>query len=614
MSGILLVLVFLGAAVLAVPAFRYLGLSAVLGYLVAGLVIGPAGIGLFRDPDAIRSVAELGIVMFLFVIGLELKPSKLVSMRRDILGLGVAQLLVTMLVLGGVSLFAGLSPGATVLVAFAFALSATAIALQILNERGALASTYGQKSFAVLLFQDLAIVPFIAVIPLLAVGTSGKAAGTSSWPTELGIALAALGALLLAGRFLLNPLFRLLARADAREVMTAAALLVVLGSAEAMHAAGLSAALGAFVAGLLLSESQFRHQLEADIEPFRGLLLGLFFMSVGMGIELSVVLAHLGLVLGAGFALVALKFALNYGLLRAVRQSRSDSARAAVLLATTGEFAFVILPLGVSAGLIAQPSASILSSVAALTMFLGPLAAKALEALLRRRRSRQSEDVAEETFEGAGGQVLVIGFGRFGQVVNQLFLAADRDVTVIDRNIDQIRTAERFGFKVYFGDGRRLDVLRAAGAEHAALIAICVDDREAASMIAEMVQRAFPAARVFARAYDRTHALDLMARGIRNPYRETFEAALAFGRDALVAIGTPEIDADQIRSDTKRRDQQRLLQQRDGGLYAGLDLLHGVKLKPEPLSVPRRSGADLSRKPADLPKAVDQDGSTGASG
>ena len=351
MSATVASLVFLGAAVVAVPVFRYAGLSAVLGYLIAGLVIGPSGLALFKDPSLLRSIAELGIVMFLFVIGLELKPSKLASMRRDILGLGLAQLVLVMLLLAPAFWFAGLSFGGTVAAAFAFALSATAIALQILDERGALASTYGQKSFAVLLFQDMAIVPFIAAMPFLSARVRNAAGGMGEWLPDVALALGSLLALVLAGRFLLNPLFRLLARTDAREVMTAAALLVVLGAAEAMHAVGLSAALGAFVAGLLLAESNFRHQLEADIEPFRGLLLGLFFISVGMSIDAAVILANLWVILGASFGFVLAKFVLTFALLRLWKLGESDAARAAVLLATTGEFAFVILPLAGWAGM-----------------------------------------------------------------------------------------------------------------------------------------------------------------------------------------------------------------------------------------------------------------------
>jgi glutathione-regulated potassium-efflux system protein KefB len=428
---------------------------------------------------------------------------------------------------------------------------------------------------------------------------------------EIALAFAAFLALIIAGRYLLNPLFRLLAKADAREVMTAAALLVVLGAAEAMHKVGLSAALGAFVAGLLLAESNFRHQLEADIEPFRSLLLGLFFMSVGMSIEAKVVYQNLGLVFGGAVAVLLLKFVLAYLLLRMAKLSITDSARAAALLSTVGEFAFVIVPLAEQNDMLSGKQASVLSAIAALTMFFGPVLAKALEGLLAwRGRSRKADEMVED-FDGAEGEVLVIGFGRFGQVVNQMFLAAERNVTVIDRNIDRIRAAGTFGFKVYYGDGRRLDVLRAAGAENASLIAICVDDRESATQITEMAHRAFPQARLFVRAYDRIHALELMERGVRAPIRETFDSALTFGREALMGLGLSGDEAEEIRADVRRRDIQRLFRQRDEGLLGGSDLLHGAKVQPTPLSEPKRKGRDISAtKPQTQPA---DDGTTGLS-
>lgn len=615
-SIIVLSLVFLGAAVLAVPIFRYAGLSAVLGYFVAGLAIGPSGFQLFTDANALRSFAELGVVMFLFVIGLELKPSKLLSMRRDILLYGVTQMAFAGVLIAVVLWFTGFTGAAMLAVAFAFALSATSIVLQILDERGAMGTAYGQKSFAILLFQDIAVVPFIAALPLLAITRGqGNGGGFLEALPEIGLAVGAMLGLVLAGRYLLNPLFRLLAKAGAREVMTAAALLLVLGSAELMHKVGLSAALGAFIAGLMLAESNFRHQLEADIEPFRGLLLGLFFMSVGMSLDAVVIRANLAVILGAAFGLIALKAVLVFIMLRMGRLAFSEAARAAILLAPVGEFAFVILPLSAQFGLLEAKTATILAAIAALTMFFGPILAKLLEPVLAwRKKQRGKEATIVEDFSDAHGEVLVIGFGRYGQVVNQMFLAAERDVTVIDRNIDQIRSAERFGFKVYYGDGRRLDVLRAAGAERASVIAICVDDREAASSIAEMARRAFPGAKLFARAYDRTHALDLMERGIRAPFRETFDSALAFGRDALMGLGISEDEADELRDDVRRRDTQRLNKQRDEGIYAGRDLLHGVKVAPEPLSEPRREGRNITAStPASRPIAGATEGVTGES-
>jgi glutathione-regulated potassium-efflux system protein KefB len=606
-------LVFLAAVVIGVPLLRFAGLSAVLGYLAAGLVIGPSGLGLFKEPEVLRVVAEFGIVMFLFVIGLELKPSKLLSMRRDILGLGLGHLVVVLVALVALLTLGGLKGIGLYVTSFAFALSATAIALQILDERGALPSTYGQKSFAVLLFQDMAIVPVIAVLPLLSggLGTPGAREVSRHLP-EIATAFAAFLALVIAGRYLLNPLFRLLAKADAREVMTAAALLVVLGAAEAMHKVGLSSALGAFVAGLLLSESNFRHQLEADIEPFRSLLLGLFFMSVGMGIDARLVASNWPLVLGGTGLVLLVKFVLAFLLLRVGRLTRLDALRAAILLASVGEFAFVILPLAEQNDMISPKQASLLSAVAAMTMFFVPLLAKGLEGLIGWQARKRAPLEIEEDYDGAEGEVLVIGFGRFGQVVNQMFLAAERNVTVIDRNIDRIRSAGTFGFKVYYGDGRRLDVLRAAGAEKAAILAICLDDREAATTITEMARRAFPQARLYVRAYDRVHALELMERGVRAPIRETFDSALTLGREALMGLGMSGDEAEEIRQDVRRRDIQRLFRQRDEGLLGGAELLHGASLQPTPLSEPKRKGRDISAGRGQTPPVAD-DGTTGVS-
>lgn len=606
-------LVFLAAVVIGVPLLRFAGLSAVLGYLLAGLVIGPSGFGFFREPDTLRAVAEIGIVMFLFVIGLELKPSKLLSMRRDILGLGLGHLVLVLVALAGLLAFGGLSGVGLYATSFAFALSATAIALQVLEERGAMASTYGQKSFAVLLFQDIATVPVLALLPLMAgrAGAPGAREMGRHLP-EIALAIGAFLALVIAGRYLLNPFFRLLAKTNAREVMTAAALLVVLGAAELMHHVGLSAALGAFVAGLLLSESNFRHQLEADIEPFRSLLLGLFFMSVGMGIDARAVAANAPLVLGGTLAILLVKSVLAYALLRVTRVSRIDAARAAVLLSTVGEFAFVIVPMSEQIGVITPSQGTLLSAVAALTMFFGPLLAKLLERFLAWQAARRAPALIEEDFSDAEGEILVVGFGRFGQIVNQMFLAAERNVTVIDINIDRIRSAGAFGFKVYYGDGRRLDVLRAAGGEKAAVLAICVDDREAATRITEMARRAFPQARLYVRAFDRVHALELMERGVRTPIRETFDSALSFGREALMGLGISGDEAEEIRQDVRRRDIQRLLRQRDEGLLGGAELLHGITIQPTPLSEPKRKGRDISAGAGQTTAEV-PDGTTGVS-
>jgi CPA2 family monovalent cation:H+ antiporter-2/glutathione-regulated potassium-efflux system protein KefB len=591
-AGFLLdILVFIVAAVVAVPLFRLIGLSAVLGYLVAGIVIGPSGLSLFKEPGTLLGIAELGVVMFLFVIGLELKLSELLSMRRNIAVLGAGQMIATTVVVAGALKLTGLTMGLSTVVALALSLSATAIALQLLEERGALQTPYGQRAFAVLLFQDMAIVPILALLPVLA--GKGNEMGWADNALQAAKAVAALGALVLAGRYLLNPLFRMVAWVGARELMTSAALLVVLGSAVAMQMSGMSMALGAFLAGLMLAESNFRHQLEADIEPFRGLLLGLFFMSVGMSIDGRMVLAHAAPLLAGAVGIVLAKLAIAYGAMRAGGAPHKEALSAAAVLTPAGEFAFVLLPLAATLQLATREEATLFSALAALTMLFGPLLAMGIHRWQQRGEGQGQAEEAADDFTDARGNVLVVGFGRFGQVLNQVLLAADVDVTVIDHNMDRIRSASSFGFKVYYGDGTRLDVLRAAGAEKARLIAICVDGAKAASTIAEMVRTTFPHAQVYVRAYDRTHAIDLMNREADYVMRETFESALAFGTATLVALGEPQGRAVEITADVRKRDIARLAMQRSDGLMAGAHLLRGP-VKPEPLTAPKHGAKALS--------------------
>jgi glutathione-regulated potassium-efflux system protein KefB len=593
------VLVFCTAAVVAVPIFRRLGQSAVLGYLAAGVVIGPSGLSLISQPETLLGVAELGVVLLLFLVGLELKVSRLLSMRRDIFGLGLAQFAVTAAAVAATaSLVAGLSFGGALVAAAALALSATSVGLQMLEERGDLGSAYGQRSFAILLFQDLAIAPILALMPLLA--TAGGEAESAWGPLLAGFRAAAALALVYAvGRYGLNPLFRLLASSGAREVMTASALLVVLGAALVMEYAGLSMAMGAFLAGVLLAESNFRHQLEADIEPFRGMLLGLFFMSVGMSIDAGIVRQQwLWLLLATAAVLVA-KIAIVTVLFRLFRSPWRDAVRGGALLAPAGEFAFVLLPLGAGLALLSPLAVQFLTALAALTMFVGPLLAKGIDVALARLPDPQPEpDFAP--LQATHGTVMVVGFGRFGQVVNQVLLAEDIDVTVIDNNVDRIRAAAAFGFRVYYGDGRRLDVLRAAGAGRADLVCVCVDDREAALRIVEILHEQFPQARTYVRAYDRIHAIDLMNLDVDYQMRETFESALAFGRATLEELGREPAQASAVVEDVRRRDVARLIMQKAEGIMGGAGMLHGTRLEPQPLTDPRQRAHGLSEETRDI--------------
>jgi glutathione-regulated potassium-efflux system protein KefB len=583
-------LVLLAAAVLSVPIARRLGLSAIVAYLIAGIVIGPFGIAAFGTPESIIPVSELGVVMLLFLIGLELELGRLVAMRRAIFGLGAAQLTLTAIVIGALAYAADLADWRGAVVAgLALALSATAIALQILEERGQLQQDYGQRAFAILLFQDMAVVPLLAALPLLA--RESAHAGFADGLRAVALIAGAIALIVVAGRYLLNPLFRLLAQTGAREVMTAAALLVVLGAALIMQTAGMSMALGAFLAGVLLAESNYRHELEADIEPFRGLLLALFFMGIGMSIDMTVVGANLWLILVAAIIITLLKAAIVWLLFRATCSHRGDALRAGSVLTGAGEFAFVLIPLGASLGVLDARQASILTAIAAITMLLGPLVATLTDALLQ--RFTQPDEQEADDFSEARGAVLVIGFGRFGQIVSQCLLAEGIDVTTIDNDPEMIQQAARFGFKVFYGDGTRLDVLRAAGAVEVRLIAICVNVREDASRIVDLVHANFPGTKIYVRSFDRRHSLQLIDKGVDFELRETYESALLFGRRTLEGLGLDPDRASEVEEFVRRRDLERLVLQQAEGIGAGLDLLR-KQMTQEPLSKPVREVKPLN--------------------
>jgi len=586
------VLIFLAAAVIAVPVAKRLGLGSVLGYLIAGIVIGPYALQLLGNPERVMPIAELGVVMLLFLVGLELHPSRLWRMRRDVFGLGSAQILVTGAVVALYPLLVvGRDLSASLVAGLGLALSSTALVMQLLAERNETQSEHGQKAFSILLMQDVAIVPLLAVVAILAPGEIGSA--EPFWLSGLKI-VGVLGGLVLAGRYLVNPLFRLLARSGAHEVMTAAALLLVIGAATLVSLAGLSMAMGAFLAGVLLAESNFRHELEADIEPFRGVLLGLFFVSVGMTVDVNLILQDWAGLLSALVVLITLKASTLYGVMRLFGNGHATSLRTALLLPQGGEFGFVLFGTAVTAGVMAPDHATLLIALVTLSMAVTPLTVALGNRLLRRRAASIDED-----FSGARGSVLVVGFGRFGQIVSQHLLSEGIEVTTIDNDVEMIEAASRFGFRVYYGDGTRLDVLRAAGAGRAELIAVCVDDREAALEIVDLVRSEFRFAKLFVRAYDRTHTLQLLERGVDYQLRETFESAAVFGRATLEALGVPPDRAAEIEEGVRLRDAERLALQLTEGLQAGQDLYHVKPVRPEPFVQPRRPGRAVSAEGAD---------------
>lgn len=593
-NDLIQVVALLGAGVIAVPIFKRLGLGSVLGYLTAGLIIGPYGLGLFTNPQAILHVAELGVVMFLFVIGLEMQPSRLWSLRGEIFGLGAAQVGFCGVLLTVVGLAFGLTPVVAFFAAMGFVLTSTAVVMQVLNERGDAATPEGQRMVSILLLEDLAIVPLLALVVLLAPG-AGEGSPASDWMAVL-IAIAAVVALVAAGRWLLNPMFRLLADAQAREVMTAAALLVVLGAALVMQVSGLSMAMGAFLAGVLLSESTFRHQLEADIEPFRGILLGLFFISVGMSLDLSVMATDWHIIIAIVFAYMIAKAIGIYLTARLFRAPHPEALYRAALFAQGGEFAFVLYAAATDAGIFTGRINATLTAAIIISMALTPFLVIALRWLLPARE--QSFDGVEEAHD-LSASVLIIGFGRFGQVVSQSFLARGFDVTTIDTDTEMIRSAAEFGFKVYYGDGARLDLLEASGARKAKLIAVCVDHRETATRITELVLAEFPQTILMVRSYDREHALELVHKGLDLQVRETFESAMKFGEEGLRQLGVPDEETAEIVEELRRRDSERFALEIAGGLGAGIDMLHGNVPKPTPFTKPKRAGRVMAEPPVD---------------
>ena len=592
-SDLVKVVALLGAGVVAVPIFRKLGLGSVLGYFGAGIVIGPFGLGLFSNPEGILHIAEFGVVMFLFVIGLEMQPSRLWGLRRSIFGLGIAQVLACGFLLTLFGMAGGLDVKVAFIAAMGFVLSSTAVVMQMLNERGETSTPQGQKAVSILLLEDLAIVPLLAIVALL---SPQRGSAEHAW-VSFAIAGGALGGLIAAGRWLLNPMFRVLAAAEAREVMTAAALLVVLGAALAMQLGGLSMAMGAFLAGVLLSESTFRHQLEADIEPFRGILLGLFFLAVGMSLDLAVVSHEWRLVLVAVIGFMAVKALGIFIVAKIFGSDWREAITRVALFSQGGEFAFVLYAAAAAAGIFDPRITAIASGTVIISMALTPLLALALDRFLP---APKTDLDGIEVADGLRAQALIVGFGRFGQVASQALLARGISVSIIDFDVDMIRAASQFGFKLYYGDGTRRDILHAAGAERAEVIVVCVERRQTADAIVQLAQAEFPHAKLFVRAYDRGHALDLVHAGVDYQIRETLESAMVFGTALLKCLGVPADEAEEIEADVRRRDEERFDLQLAGDFYAGRELLRHNTPTPTPLTKPKRPGQMPANLPDDL--------------
>lgn len=527
-------LVFLAAAVVAVPLFKKLGLGSVLGYLTAGAVIGPWGAKLVTDVENILHVSELGVVLLLFVIGLELRPSRLWELRRSVFGMGGAQVLLTGSLLAGIGMALGMVPGAAIIAGFGLSLSSTAFALQLLAERNQLTTGYGRLAFGILLFQDLAVIPLLALLPLL--GTGPSVSTEPGWLTGLKVVGVLVG-VVVAGRYLMRPVFRAVASFHSQELFTATALLVVVGTASLVSAVGLSMALGAFLAGVLLAESEYRHELEADIEPFKGLLLGLFFIAVGMSVSLGLIVEKPLLVGGLVVALVVLKGAVLYGLGRFSLKQDEPALSLGVVISQGGEFAFVLFSLAVSFRVMDRALADLLVVVVGLSMATTPLLYAAHERWLRPRFQKKAEarefDVAPEE----DNPVIIAGFGRVGQVVGRLLRVKRIGFTAIDASPEHIDFMKRFGSKIFYGDASRLDLLRAARADKAKVFVLAIDDIEASVRTAQAVKEHFPHLTIFARARNRVHAYRLLDMGIQRVMRETFAGSLEMAQDVLMVMG-----------------------------------------------------------------------------
>lgn len=553
--------IYLAAAVISVPIATRLGLGSVLGYLIAGMLIGPSALNFVgSEGQDVLHFAEFGVIVMLFLIGLELQPSKLWTLRKPILGLGGLQVVGTAAALAISATAYGNDWRTALTIGLILAMSSTAIVLQSLNERGQLKTSGGQAVFSVLLFQDIAVIPILALLPVLAMDGAASAHGDSAlsslpaWQQAL-IVFAAVGLIVLAGRYLMRPLFRLIAMTGLREIFVALALALVVGITLLMETVGLSPALGTFLAGVLLAESEYRHELEMDLEPFKGLLLAVFFIAVGAGIDFKLIAAQPTAIIGAVVVFVAVKLAVLYAIARLARMKPPRASLFSFSLAQGGEFAFVLISFAAGLGLLAVTQANTLVAVVALSMALAPLLMMIDARLIQPRFESLKPQREADRIEPAGSQAIILGHGRFGMTVGRVLAANGSKATVLDHDAEQIDALRRFGFKVFYGDASREDLLEAAGADDAKILVIAIDDREKILEIAETALRSFPHLEIFARAFDRPHAYALLNTGVKHVYREVFDSSLAMAEDALVALGQHPYEAAQALRLFRRHDE-----------------------------------------------------------
>ena len=604
--------VYLAAAVLSVPLAKRLGLGSVLGYLVAGVVIGPFVLGFVgQEGEDVMHFAEFGVVMMLFLIGLELQPALLWRLRVPILGLGGLQVVVTTLVISIISLILGLSWQMALTVGMVLSLSSTAIVLQTLKEKGLIKTEAGQSSFSVLLFQDIAVIPMLALLPLLAVkGNSSVTLAVNGvrfvaaeqhgsalpgWQQAL-LVMVTVGGIIVGGRFLMRPVFRFIAATRLQETFTATALLLVIGIALAMQQVGLSPALGTFVAGVVLADNEYRHELETNIEPFKGLLLGLFFISVGASIDFNLLLQQPLLILGLVAGLAIVKFAVLFGLGRFFRLQLSQSLLFACALAQGGEFAFVLFSFATQNNVLTKAVAGPLVAVVALSMVLTPLIMIVNDLLVQPRFVTSAPAREADAIDDNENPVIIAGFGRFGQIVGRLLIANGFKATVLDHDPGHIDMLRRFGFKVFYGDVSRIDLLHASGAEQAKLFVVAIDDREKALHTVELVRKHFPHLKILARAIDRSHAYELLRRGVEVVERETFDSALEMGVEALKLLGVRSYKAHRAARTFKDHDEQALQEMANLGGDETVLVARSRQLARNLEQLLRSDDADISRE------------------
>lgn len=544
--------ILLATAAVAAPIARRLRIGTVLGYLAAGVAIGPWGLRLFRDVESILSIAELGIVLLLFLIGLELRPARLWTMRRLIFGAGGVQVAATGLLLGAIAVLAGVPLATALVIGLALAMSSTAFVLQVLEEKKELSARHGRLAFAILLFQDLAAIPLIALVPIIA--AKGKTSAADAL-LGVGMAVGVIAAVILAGRFVINHVYRLVAASGVREAMTASALLTVIGVALLMQAAGLSAALGAFLAGALLADSEYRHQIEADIQPFEGLLLGLFFTAIGMSLDIGLLTREPLLILALVGSLVLVKALILYGIGRWQGLDPASARRLGLAVSQGGEFAFVILGLVVGARLMAEPSADRLAVAVTLSMVTTPLLLLIDDVWRRRRKAALP---AFDTPPKAEGHVVIAGFGRVGQIVARILRARGVAFTALDSSPDQIEIVKKFGSTAYYGDASRLDILEAAQTGKARAFVLAIDDVDTSLKTAALVRQHFPDVPIYARARNRQHIYRLADLGVKIMRRETFLSSVDLTRDLLRGLGMPEAEVMRVTDAFIAHDRKRL--------------------------------------------------------